>query len=167
MVSAVARALARAAGSLRGAGDQDVGGLVEVGRAEALAVLLVEAPAGGLVRLRRDDLALDQGAHRRLFVGLAAAFRIASGSASMPSRVASCSSSSRTTSARAAACQAWIGFCAGWFCVSRAMTSRGITAPLTLTVFGLRQRIRDRAIHDLLRRLKWARSDAPARLRTT
>ena len=57
--------------------DQDVRGLIEVAGAEALPVLLVEPQACSLVRLRRDDLALDQDPHRRLFCGLGASFRIA------------------------------------------------------------------------------------------
>mgnify|MGYP001031329102 CR=1 FL=1 len=38
--------------------------------------------------------------------------------------------------ARAAACHARIGFSAGWFWTSRAITSRGMTLPLTLMVLG-------------------------------
>src|ERR1035437_7429404 len=54
-----------------GSRDENVRGLIEVSRAEALAVLLVETKAGGLVGLRRDDLALDQDPHRRLLRGFA------------------------------------------------------------------------------------------------
>ncbi len=57
--------------------DQDMGGLIEVAGAEARAVLLVEPPTCGLIRLGRDDFALDKSAHRRLFRGLEASFGIA------------------------------------------------------------------------------------------
>src|SRR5262249_9792664 len=49
---------------------------------------------------------------------------------------ASCSRSSRTTSARAAVCQAANGFSAGWFCVSRAIASPAMTTPLTVMPAG-------------------------------
>ena len=55
----------------------------------------------------------------------------------IPTSRARCSSNSRIASARAADCHASIGFDAGWFCTSRAMASREIATPLTLTAIGL------------------------------
>lgn len=60
-----------------GSRDQDVGCLVEIAGAEALPVLLVEPQTCSLVRLGRDDLALNQDPHCRLFCGFAASFRVA------------------------------------------------------------------------------------------
>src|SRR5450631_2843164 len=51
-------------------------------------------------------------------------------------RCASCNSSSRMTSARAACCHAAIGFDAAWCCISRTIASRAIVTPFTLTVTG-------------------------------
>src|SRR5262249_52784015 len=58
------------------------------------------------------------------------------GSAAIPNRAASWTSSSRTTRARAACCQATTGWSAGWFCISRAIASRAMIMPFTLTVLG-------------------------------
>ena len=56
----------RVARGVTGVGrNQDVRRLVEIRGAEAVAVVVVVAPAGRFVRLRRHDLALDQGADRR------------------------------------------------------------------------------------------------------
>src|SRR4249920_3241801 len=58
------------------------------------------------------------------------------GSGGRPRCFARCSSNSLMTSARAACCQAAIGFSAGWCCISRWMASRAMVTPLTLTVTG-------------------------------
>ena len=52
-------------------------GLVDVGRAEAALIVLVEAPAGRVIRFRNRYLPLDQRPHDGLIVGLAPAFGIA------------------------------------------------------------------------------------------
>jgi hypothetical protein len=59
-----------------------------------------------------------------------------SGAGVNPRWRARCNSNSRITSARAACCQAAIGFCAGWCCISRWMASRAIATPLTVTGVG-------------------------------
>src|SRR5476649_2681410 len=59
-----------------------------------------------------------------------------SGCAAIARRRASCNSSSRMTSARAACCQAAIGLGAAWCCISRTIASRAIATPFTLTVTG-------------------------------
>ena len=59
-------------GLVAAGGDEDVGGLVEVGGTEAAAVVVVVAPAGILIRFRHSDLVRDQAADQRLLIGLAA-----------------------------------------------------------------------------------------------
>ena len=57
--------------------EQDVRGLIDVGRAEPRLVVLVIAAAGFVVRLRHRDLVFDQAADQRFLVGLAAAVAVA------------------------------------------------------------------------------------------
>ena len=108
------------------------------GERKRARLLLVVATAGLLVGFRNGHLALDERADQRLVVGLAPAVRVAAGSAVMPSRRASCSSSSRITSARAACLPGDDRLSPPDGAASRAaIASRAMATPLTLTAAGL------------------------------
>ncbi len=113
-----------------GRDDQDMGGLEEVSGSEAREVLLVElltgSSSGSGVTTPFDR------AHRGLFRRLGASFGITQRFGFDAEAPGSCSSNSRTTSARAAACQASDRLFRRMVLDLAAMTRRAITAPLTL-----------------------------------